>query len=111
MWNINAAKTRGTEMIGFVDFSRWCETEEEAHAMMNLFPKYVRARKIRGSVDGRTLPVIAFRIDFTEYKGNPANETGAKRLRKALDVIGSDYEMNTFYSNAATMEEVAAIIS
>lgn len=111
MWNISAAKIRGTEMIGFIDFSRWCETEEEAVEAMNLFPKYVRPRKIRGSVDGRTVPVISFRIDFTEYKGNPKNETGVKRLRKALEVIRDDYEMNTFYSNAATMEEVVAIIS
>ena len=110
MWNISAAKIRGTEMIGFIDFSRWFETEEEAVEVMNLFPKYVRPRKIRGSVDGRTIPVISFRIDFTERKDNPANEAGIKRLRKALEVIGDDYEVNVLHSNAASMEEVRGLL-
>ena len=106
MWSITAAKVRGQESINFIEFSHWCASEEEAEAEVSLFPKYLRIRKIRGSENGKTVPVLSFRIDFAEQKDNPKNETGYKRLRKALEVIGSNFSINTGFSNAATMNEI-----
>lgn len=63
--------------------------EEQREAFITLFPKYVRWYRggMTGLVYGEILPTAVLQFEFKPSIAGERNETGEKRLRKAIEVL------------------------
>jgi len=91
------------------------ESEEERDAALARFPKFVRckASALTANFDGTGYtrkPTIRFNARFYEEANNPANETGAKRVRRFLELAG-EVTFKTPYKNSfRTLAEATALL-
>lgn len=102
--------------LGGFNATKVFETEEARDAALAVFPKFVKAQAstLSSKFDGSnytTKPTIRFNARFYAQKHNAANETGAKRVRRFLKLIGSDFEYRKAYKNSfATLDEFIALL-
>lgn len=95
--------------LGAFEFGAEFTTDEARDAVLATFPKFVKAKASTiGRMVGdeyRTNPTIRFRAAFYAEKGNAANETGAKRVRRFLAIAGAVTWATPYKNSIATLEE------
>jgi uncharacterized Fe-S cluster-containing radical SAM superfamily protein len=95
-------------------------TTEDAQQFIAQFPKYVKVRltTLSGSDDVTgerwVLPYVSLCVSFTEdgVQGK-ANETGAKRVRKFLEVLpttGVTFGAGMTFANSVSLDDFLALI-
>jgi len=103
-----------TTTIGGVKGYAVFETEAARDAELARYPKWVNLKKntMTAQFDGVNYtrrPCISFDARFYAQTGNPANETGAKRVRRFLSL--AQFEYKTLYKNSyATLDDALAAL-
>lgn len=106
-----------------INFYATYPTEDARDAIIALFPKYVGAKATsltgydRTAEVGRqrwTLPALSIRIKLVANKSNGGvNEAGAKRGRKALEVLSANnvpVEFKNIYTNGLELDTIKEIL-